>query len=292
MNKLYILLILLAPIFFQQVKINMDISYPSRVVVGKPVNITVTLINTGSTSLSGLILCDNVTGTCRLISSIPPNGRHTVNYAFNPSEPGTYFFSFSLEDQNGSLFLEKIIEVHASRYSLTIYPVALLVTAITMLGFKIRSKRKVYGIVLILLSLMSSLVIGFVLNEQKVVKDLSTSICTSCLGLEVESHGENVSLSDEAIIKLREMKGEVQVLIFTSKYCKACPAAKALLHAIENESNGLVKVIEVDVDKNRELAEKYEVRVVPTIVFGNYKIEGVPEDKYIVNLLVEASKGG
>ena len=43
---------------------------------------------------------------------------------------------------------------------------------------------------------------------------------------------------------------------------------------------------------NRELAEKYEVRVVPTIVFGNYKIEGVPEDKYIVNLLVEASKGG
>ncbi len=58
----------------------------------------------------------------------------------------------------------------------------------------------------------------------------------------------------------------MKAIVFTSNYCPYCRVFKRTVERLKNELDGLVKFDVVNVDENRELAEKYEVMMVPTVV--------------------------
>jgi len=125
--------------------------------------------------------------------------------------------------------------------------------------------------------------------EHSLILRFSTEICVSCLGLEAEEQA--ASLSVESVEMLRSLKNPVHIILFTSKHCKACPAAKRLLGLISNASNGMVKYVELDVAEHRAEAEEYGVRFVPTMMVEDVKIEGIPSERYLVSLIVEKAGG-
>lgn len=57
-----------------------------------------------------------------------------------------------------------------------------------------------------------------------------------------------------------------QVLYFTGAHCTICRAMNPVVRAAADTYSSNVELVEVDVAKNRELAEHHEVRSVPTFV--------------------------
>lgn len=75
------------------------------------------------------------------------------------------------------------------------------------------------------------------------------------------------------------MKGTFETIInspnpvlidFHAEWCGPCKAQSPILKEIASELGERVKVIKIDVDKNQEIARKYNIQGVPTLmVFKN-----------------------
>lgn len=61
--------------------------------------------------------------------------------------------------------------------------------------------------------------------------------------------------------------GEAPVLVdFFATWCGPCKTLGPILDDAKNELGEAVKIVKIDVDKNQPLAEKYNVRGVPTLI--------------------------
>jgi thioredoxin 1 len=72
------------------------------------------------------------------------------------------------------------------------------------------------------------------------------------------------------------ISADVPVLVdFWAPWCGPCKAIAPILEELAKEAEGKVKICKVNVDNNSELANKYSVRAIPTIlVFKNGALDG------------------
>lgn len=63
------------------------------------------------------------------------------------------------------------------------------------------------------------------------------------------------------------IKGHTPVLVdFTASWCGPCKMLVPILKELKNELGERIKIIKIDVDKNRKLAKSYQIQGVPTMI--------------------------
>lgn len=100
------------------------------------------------------------------------------------------------------------------------------------------------------------------------------------------------------------MKGQFESLIqedrpvvvdFHALWCSPCKIQSPILKEIASELGDRIKVIKIDVDLNNELAVKYNIQSVPTlIIFKNgkqvWRQSGVVSKNQLYNVLMQNNK--
>ncbi|TXK74214.1 thioredoxin [Mesonia sp. HuA40] len=63
------------------------------------------------------------------------------------------------------------------------------------------------------------------------------------------------------------LQGKQLVLVdFYATWCGPCKALNSILQEVKKEVGEAVKIIKIDVDKNQNLAQKFQVRGVPILI--------------------------
>jgi thioredoxin 1 len=79
--------------------------------------------------------------------------------------------------------------------------------------------------------------------------------------------GKNVQVFNEQNFEAEVLKSDVPVLVdFTATWCGPCKALAPIVEKLADDYQGKVKVGKLDIDESPELARKYGVRSVPTVM--------------------------
>lgn len=86
--------------------------------------------------------------------------------------------------------------------------------------------------------------------------------------------GKVISVNDGEF-ETEVLKSNVPVVVdFYADWCGPCYAIAPTIEALSHEFEGKVKFVKVDVDVNQEVASRYEIMSIPTIMmFENGKVE-------------------
>lgn len=81
---------------------------------------------------------------------------------------------------------------------------------------------------------------------------------------------------------------------FFAEWCGPCKMLAPILKAVKDDLGDTISIIKIDVDKNQELAAKYQVRGVPTILlFKNgkqvWRQSGLLRKEEIMNIIKTAN---
>jgi len=81
------------------------------------------------------------------------------------------------------------------------------------------------------------------------------------------------------------------VVDFHAVWCGPCKAQSPVLKQVADELGERIRVIKIDVDQNNELASKYQIKSVPTLMIFKdgevkYKQAGVHTKSQLLNTLI------
>jgi thioredoxin 1 len=81
---------------------------------------------------------------------------------------------------------------------------------------------------------------------------------------------------------------------FSAEWCGPCKMMKPVLEQLKEKMDEKIRIIKIDVDKNRELAGKYRIQSVPTLMlFQNgttrWSGVGVMTSNYLENVIINNS---
>lgn len=63
------------------------------------------------------------------------------------------------------------------------------------------------------------------------------------------------------------LKSKIPILVdFYSNYCPPCRILEPIFKQLEEEFKGKIKFVRVNVDENRQIAAKYSVMSIPTLI--------------------------
>ena len=66
------------------------------------------------------------------------------------------------------------------------------------------------------------------------------------------------------------LESPIPVLMqFTAEWCGPCKMIGPILEELSQELENKIKIVKVDVDKNGEIAVKYSIRSIPTLIIIN-----------------------
>jgi thioredoxin 1 len=77
---------------------------------------------------------------------------------------------------------------------------------------------------------------------------------------------------------------------FFAEWCQPCKVQSPILHELAREQAGKLRVVKIDVDKNPEIANRYQIRSVPTLMLfknGNvvWKHSGVASKQQLAEIV-------
>jgi len=83
---------------------------------------------------------------------------------------------------------------------------------------------------------------------------------------------------------------EVVLVDFFGTWCGPCQTLMPILKQVKDELGDTIKIVKIDIDKNRELATQYQVRSVPTMILfkdgaPKWRQSGVLPKKDIINVV-------
>ena len=73
----------------------------------------------------------------------------------------------------------------------------------------------------------------------------------------------NVENFEEKVIK----SDKPELVDFWAEWCGPCKALAPILEEIDGEVAGKAQIVKVNVDENGDLAQKYGIRGIPTLIF-------------------------
>ncbi len=77
---------------------------------------------------------------------------------------------------------------------------------------------------------------------------------------------------------------------FHAEWCGPCKMLSPIIKEVSKEMNGKIRIIKIDVDKNQSLAQRFQVRGVPTLALFKkgkviWKQSGVLTKQQLLNTL-------
>ncbi len=60
-----------------------------------------------------------------------------------------------------------------------------------------------------------------------------------------------------------------QITIYTTSWCGPCKMLAPTLEEISRENNGKIKIVKINIDENQEMAGKFGIRSIPTMMIFN-----------------------
>ena len=131
-----------------------------------------------------------------------------------------------------------------------------------------RPRWRIPAILLLTLAAGLGLAFGTLRSQHEQAKSIGASLCVSCVGLEPTTHhAPELTAGEEQLLAwVTEAR---ELLVFSARWCHACPIAKAFVAAVDEASPGITHRV-VDVEEEPELAEAFGVvrggrTVVPAI---------------------------
>ncbi len=92
---------------------------------------------------------------------------------------------------------------------------------------------------------------------------------------------------DDQTFDAEVLKAQEPVLVdFFAEWCGPCKAMAPALDEVASEMQGKVKVVKIDVDKSPDIAMKYNIKAMPTLIMFN----GGAEVNRNVGALVQKTK--
>ena len=152
----------------------------------------------------------------------------------------------------------------------------------------------------LLLSLLAVALLGVTSCEGNRTKNEGVDIISSMLKQainEAKSRDDSLKATEDTLdradsvaVKKSNAKGKVVVIDFFATWCGPCKAMAPAMEKMEQKYSDKIEFRKVDIDKNRSLAQKYEIEAVPTLVILSpkgeiiNKIVGGQSEKYLDSL--------